>query len=110
MSDEPVNVRGVDAAERQQHEKWGLVIMVWMNNPVVLQAPLSFSPHSRHLTLNRADRIIGTRKAMCAHRNERSGRRTISHLTHGERSGTTYEVPVIGMEEQPQVIENKKSM
>ena len=99
MSDKPANVRGVDAVERQQLEKWGLVIMVRMNDPVVLQAPPSFSPHSRHLTLNRADRIIGTRKAMCVYVDRRSGRRTISHLTHGESSGMTYDASVMEVEE-----------
>lgn len=84
--------------------------MVQMNNPVMLQASLSFSPHSRHLTLNSEDRIIGTRKAMCVCGNRRSGRRTISHPTHGESSGTTYEASVMEVEEQPQVIDIEKSM
>lgn len=37
--------------------------MVEVNYLVVLQALPSFYPHSKHLTLNRTDRIIGTRKA-----------------------------------------------
>ena len=38
--------------------------MVDMKNLVVLQALPSFYTHSKHLTLNRMDRIIGTRKAI----------------------------------------------
>lgn len=78
--------------------------MVQMNNLIVLQALSSFCLHSKHLTLNRMDKIIGTRKAMYAPIVGRYGRRTISRLMHGESSGTTVETPVMGVEEQPQVI------
>lgn len=40
--------------------------MVQMNNLTALQALSSFCPYSKRLTLNRTDRIIGTRKAMYA--------------------------------------------
>ncbi len=40
--------------------------MVEMKDLIALQALSSFCPHSKHLTLNRTDRIIGTRKAMYA--------------------------------------------
>ena len=39
--------------------------MVQLKNLMVLKAPSSFCPYSRHLTLiNRMDKIIGTWKAM----------------------------------------------
>lgn len=38
--------------------------MVQMNNLIALQALSNFCPYSEHLTLNRMDKIIGTRKAM----------------------------------------------
>ena len=38
--------------------------MVQMNDLIALQALFSCCPYSEHLTLNRMDKIIGTRKAM----------------------------------------------
>ena len=78
--------------------------MVQMKNLIVLKALSSLCPHSKHLTLNRTDRIIGTRKATYVGFTERGGRRTISRLICGESSGTTYEALVMRVEEQPQVI------
>lgn len=40
--------------------------MVQMNNLIALQALSRFCPYSKHLTLNRMDKIIGTRKTMYA--------------------------------------------
>lgn len=40
--------------------------MVQMNSLIALQALSSSCPYSKHLTLNRMDKIIGTRKAMYA--------------------------------------------
>lgn len=40
--------------------------MVQMNSLIALQALSSSCPYSKHLTLNRMDKIIGTRKVMYA--------------------------------------------